>query len=67
MCWCGELEFLIILFSEPVQIWFSLIAELLVDAALLFFGFRLARSLKRVDNELDVRRTLEVHHTSFRF
>ena len=40
-------RFIITAFSNPVQIWFSLIAELLVDAALLFFGFRLARSLQK--------------------
>jgi hypothetical protein len=39
-------RFVITLFSNPIQIWFSLIAELLVDTALLFFGFRLARSVR---------------------
>ena len=41
-------RFVITLFSNPTQIWFTLLAELLVDAALVFFGFKLARAVEKM-------------------
>jgi hypothetical protein len=44
LVWVGS-RYVTPAFSNPVQIWFSIISELFVDAALLFFGFRLMRSI----------------------